>query len=104
MKIAIFKSKLKIIYTKLVEFREEREIINPKPEFERLFMDFKDISKQLKGYNPEIFVDLNDDISPVNKSAVGFSGRSYSIYNKSSLELLLFEVEKATSYISILVK
>jgi hypothetical protein len=101
MKIALLKSKLRLINEKLLEFRKNREDDHPKPEYERLFVDFKQIVSNLKQVDQEIFDDLIGTLSPITKTVQGLH-KSYTVYNKSQLELLLFEVEKAISYISIL--
>lgn len=102
MKIAIIKSKLRIINTKLLEFRSEREVRFQKPEFERLFNDFKTISTQLKESNSDIFEELNSNISPQSESATSVYGSHYTRYTKTCLETLLFEVEKTSNFITVL--
>lgn len=102
MKIAIIKSKLRIIKTKLLEFREEREVRFQKPEFERLFSDFKNISIQLKELNSDVFEELNSDISHQTESSTSVSGYHYTRYTNTCLETLLFEVEKASDFITVL--
>jgi hypothetical protein len=102
MKIAIIKSKLQIIKTKLLEFRNEREVRFQKPEFERLFADFKEISNQLKQVNADVFDELSSKISSQTESARSASGNHYTRYTKTCLETLLYEVEKAIGFIYVL--
>ncbi len=102
MKIEVIKSNLKIIHKKLIEFRPPGEIRHPKPEFERLFNNFRQIVENLKILNDDIFEDINSALTPQTSSATNLGSYHYLIYNKSHLELLLFEVEKVISYIAIL--
>lgn len=102
MKIAIIKSKLGIIRTKLLEFREDRDIRHQKPEFERLFGEFKQIAEELKSINSEIFDELNSNLSFQTENHRGLYDNYYTRYTQTCLETLLFEVEKATNFIVVL--
>lgn len=102
MKIAIIKSKLGIIRTKLLEFRENNEVRHPKPEFERLFVEFKQIATDLEAINSEIFDELNSNLTFQTEGHTGLYKNHYTRYTRTCLETLLFEVEKAINFIIVL--
>ena len=100
MKLQLIKLNLKLIFTKLTEFREYREIHSPKPEFEKLFSDFKYLVKILEESFPDYFPDITKDFDIQTKSHEKITGGYYNTYKSTALELLLFEVEKVLGYLT----
>ena len=100
MKLQLIKTNLKLIFTKLSEFREYRDIYHPKPEFEKLFSDFNFLVKDLEENYPDYFPGINKNLTFQTKNNSRFGGGYYTTYNSTSLELLLFEVEKVLGYLS----
>lgn len=104
MKLDKINIKLKLMVSRISIFREAGEIYSPRPDYEKLFIDFKHLANELKELNPELFNDVTESIHFIIGNKMSFHNTPYTAYEGCQLELLYFEVEKALNYISLSIR